>query len=369
MRPWMIVLSSLSCGIVAAAALAWPEVSTAPRAEIVPVLLTHLPARTIAFLAVYALVALLLTTGALVGAVLPLRRRLAQMIAHRGPARLDWPVAFEASGLRSLAPKAPGLDRTLLSERLLDPSRTRGEIARLDYLGLARSHFFSALVGLAAIVALGLAQDHARFSLLSQPIPTVSAVLILVGLILLAVLARLAIDVAADPLVETMSQIPVERAETGLLHRAAELLEGVRFAATARGEATPPPALQLPDRLVEVFEDGHRALIEAIGQMSAAADALGATTRSSVEALEARLHAAEARPQPPAEAGRADAEGFAELRDAVQSLTALLERLSAPRQTASEATLDTVPATRPAATEPQFARELRKLLQEIDAEP
>ncbi len=366
MRPWLIVSASLLGAVVVAAAMVWPELSAVPRADLGTGLPTHLPALAIAFLAVFALGALLLTTGALVGAVLRLRRRLAPMVAYRGPARPDWAAAFEGSGLRRLAP--PGRDGALPPQRRLDPDRVRGEIARLDYIGLARAHFFSALIGLAAVVALGLAQDHARFALIAQPIPTVSAVLILVGLILLAALARLAVDVAAEPLVETISLIPVEHPEAGLLRRAVEILEAVRLAAATRGDGAPPPTPQLPDRLVEAIEDGHQSLVEAIGRMSEASDALGATTRSSLEALEASLRAAEARPRPPAEAEEADAAGLAELRGAVESLTALLERLSASRRTGDEASLDMVPTMRPAAMEPQLARELRKLLQEIDAE-
>jgi hypothetical protein len=367
MRPWVIVLVSAAAGIVAAAALIWPEAAAAPPADLAASLPELLPAPTVAFLAVYALAALLLTTGTLIGGLLRLRRRLAEMIAYRGPARVDWAAALTASGLQLPRPTTLGNDAAALPLRLLDPERVRSEVARVNYLGLARAHFFSALVGLAAIVALGLAQDHARFPLLPQPIPTISTVLIVFGLILTALLARLAVDVAAEPVAETLSRVPAERPEAALLHRAIELLEAVRLAAATRAEDA-LPAPMLPDRLVEAIEDGHRALIEAVGRMSAAAEALGATTRSSVETLEASLRASQARLATD-EPVHADAAGLGELRGAVEGLTALLERLAAPPRAGPAAATAVLPEAPAAMPQPQLARELRRLLQEIDAEP
>ena len=52
-----------------------------------------------------------------------------------------------------------------------------------------------------------------------------SAILIVAGLLLLAVMGRIAIDVTAEPLLETIAQLTVEPVEIGLLRRVVSLLE------------------------------------------------------------------------------------------------------------------------------------------------
>jgi len=84
---------------------------------------------------------------------------------------------------------------------------------------LARAHFFSALIVLTALVGLGLAQDHEAARLALVTIPTTPAMLILIGLILLAILSRIAVDVAVEPLIEAISELPAEGVEIGLLRR------------------------------------------------------------------------------------------------------------------------------------------------------
>lgn len=382
MRPWMIVLSSGAVAIAAAAAIAWPPLAPLPRADIVPSLVPHLPLLAVIVLAVYGLCAILLTAGTLVADSLYLRRRLGRTPPHHGPARPDWTAAFEAGGLRRLAPhpvspqpRPTPVDGTVVLHRRFRPEEARREIARLFYLWSARTHFFSALILLAAAVALGLAQEYGPVPLLPGPIPTISAALILIGLILLGALARLAVDVTADPLIETMARLPAEAVETGLLRRAVEALEAAPRTVAAHGDSAPAAALQIPDRLATVLEEGHRTTFEAIGRLSATTDALAATTRSSVEALEATFRAAERHPPAAADGAAADPAGLARLHDAVAALTTVLEQVLA---TSSGAAADDASGRDPSGrealpmrrvAEPQLARELNKLLQEIQSAP
>src|SRR5207253_11437831 len=170
-----------------------------------------------------------------------------------------------------------------------DPGASRREIARLHYIWLARTHFFSALIVLTALVGLGVAQDHGAARLPLDMIPTTPATLILVGLILLAILSRIAVDVSVEPLVEAISQLPAEHAEIGLLRRAVETLE---VAAAAVNSRAPTSTMLPPNRLDVVIEQGHRALLDAVSHLSATTDALGATFRSSVDALGDAISAA-----------------------------------------------------------------------------
>jgi hypothetical protein len=184
----------------------------------------------------------------------------------------------------------------------------------------------------------------------------------LVGLILLAVLSRIAVDVSVEPLVEVISQLPAEDAEIGLLRRAVETLEAAAAAVTSPA----PASTLLPDRLDPVIEEGHRVLYDAVRDLSATTDALGATMRSSVDALGDAMNAAV---RPPATPGNGDAGAykFSELQGAVEALTAVLERLATLPDTADEP-LPIGPdlSLRPRAQSPRLARELRKLLQEIE---
>src|SRR5271169_3679305 len=103
MRPWMIVLSSATAAIAAAAAMAWPALSLTPHAAIAPTLIPLMPTLVVTALAVYALCAIVLAGGNLVVLSLWLRRHLAPSPTHQGPDRPDW-AAFADSELRRLAP-------------------------------------------------------------------------------------------------------------------------------------------------------------------------------------------------------------------------------------------------------------------------
>lgn len=190
MRPWIIVLSSATAAIAAAAAMAWPALSLTPTAAIAAALIPLMPTLVVTALAVYALCAIVLAAGNLVVLSLGLRHHLAPSPAHQGPIRPDWAAAFADSGLRRLAPpsadpqpRSARPDGMVVLRGRFHPGEARKEAARLYYIWAARTHFLSALIALACAVALGAAQQHGLLPIVTGLIPTVPAGLILVGLI------------------------------------------------------------------------------------------------------------------------------------------------------------------------------------------
>jgi hypothetical protein len=371
----MIVLSSAIGAIFAAAAMAIPEVVNAPPGDIAPILLSRWPALMVAALAVYGLCAIVLTTTTLVTGILRLRYHLARTAADSVSARREVGAAF-VSGLRWLAPRlaaalaqSTDADGGVAFHVRLTVSDIRGEMARLYYVSVARSHFISALVILAGIAALGLAHDRASLPLEPGAIPTASAMIIITGLILLGILGRIAVDVTAEPLLDSICQLPIERVEVGLLRRAVELLESARDRSLAN-ETRPAPPAQIPERLVASIEQGHDALFDAVNRLSTNIEALETAMRTSVEAIETILHTAAAQQGPIDGDKLAGATGFSELQMAVEGLTIVLQRLSAVPEGGEEpisaAEGEGISPPRPGSA-PRVARELRQLLQEIEA--
>ena len=370
MRPWIIVLSSTVVALVCAVAVIRPELTLVPRAAILASLLPLLPTLAVTGLAVYALCAILLISGDLIEGALRLRRYFADPLYNQ-PARPNWTAAFEGSGLRRLVPPPAAVqpspapaDGTVVLQGRFDPHAARREVARLCYIGAARVHFFSALIVLAAGAVLGAAQSYGPLPFIPGAIPMAAAALAVAGLVLLALLARIAVDVAAEPLIELISRLPAEPAEAGLLRRTADLLATVA-ACNPPLEAAAPSALQIPDRLGAVLEQGHRALFEAIERLSTTTEGLATTTRSSIEALEAAFRATERREQKLAENSAVDTAAMGDLRDALLGLSAALQRVREAPATDD----DIEPGASPRRREPDLALELRKLLQEIETTP
>ena len=381
MRPWMIVLTSAVVAIAAAAAMAGAVLSLTRHSATLPALVPLLPELAVVAFGVYALCAVVLSAANLVGLSLLLRRHFARTPAHRGPAGLDWTAALAAGGLRRLAPipvapqPRPGrADGTVVLRRSFRPEEARREVARLCYIWAARTHFLSALIALFALVALGAAQQHGALPVVTGPIPTAAAGLIVVGLILLAVLARLAVDVSIDPLIDAVARLPAEPIETALLRRAVELLEAARSVGPERGPErgyeAPAAAMQIPARLAGALEEGQRTLTQAIERLVAASDGLAALNRSSLEVLEARLRAAEQRQALPGQPALADAAELSQLREAVVALTDTLQRIPAtPIAAGAEAATGTDVAVHRQPAQPALADELKRLLQEIATTP
>ncbi len=381
MRPWIIVLTSVAVAIAAAAAMAGAVLPLTRHAAIMPALTPLLPELAVVALGVYALCAMVLIAANLVGLSLLLRRHFARTPAYRGPAGPDWTAALAAGGLRRLAPlpaapqpRPARPDGAVVLRRSFRPEEARREVARLCYIWAARTHFFSALIALAAAVALGEAQQHGSLPVVVGPIPTAAAGLIAVGLILIAVLARLAIDVSIDPLIDTMARLPAEPVETALLRRAVELLEAAQSVSLERGREVPAAATQIPGqipaRLAGALEQGQRALSEASERLVAATDGLAALNRSSLEAIEMRLHTVEQSRPAPGRPALAEAAELSQLREAVVALTEALQHVPAPPIAVGvESAIGTDVAVRRQQAQPALADELKRLLQEIATTP
>ena len=372
MRPWIIVLSSAVVAAAAVIGVARSGLSTAPNPAIASNLTLLLPTLAVTALAVYALCVILLTSALLVGASLQLRRLL-----NRYPARLrsmqpDWMAAFEGSALRPLMPRPAMFQPRSAADGLVTlqdrfrPAEARRELARLHYIWAARTHFFSALILLTATAALGEAQRYTALPILPGPVPTIAAILAIVGLMLVAVLGRIAIDVTVEPLIETMTQLPVERPETALLRRAVESIETAGAARTVREADMSAAAPQISEQFISAFEEGYHALSDAIGRLSATTEGAAATTRSSIEALETTFRATELSERTAAQNTPTDTAELARLRDAVTALTSVLERVGGVSSTPTESDGSTgAPDLSSSDREPNIARELRRLLQEI----
>ena len=374
MRPWMIVLTSASVALAAAVAMAGAVLSLTGHGATMPALVPLLPELAVVALGVYALCAVVLSAANLVGLGLLLRRHFARTPAHRGPAGPDWTAALTSGGLRRLAPlpvtpqpRPARADGTVVLRRSFRPEEARREVGHLCYLWAARTHFFSALIALLAVVALGAAQQHGALPVVAGPIPTAAAGLIVVGLILLAVVARLAVDVSIDPLLDAVARFPAEPIETALLRRAVELLEAARGTGPERGHEAPAAAMQIPARLAGALEEGQRTLSQAIERLVAASDGLAALNRSSLEAIEVRLRAAEQGQPSPA---LGDAVELSQLREAVGALTEALRRFPVtPSVADAEAPIGTDVAVHRQPAQPALADELKRLLQEIATTP
>jgi len=375
MRPWIIVLSSALGATAVTTALAVHERLDLPPSEWAPHLVSSLPILAVAGLAVYALCAMLMVTSTLLAGILRVRRELETGGPVLGSGRRDWVVILGANGFRQLALKL-GLRSALadnaegnILRTCFTASEIRGEFASLHYMLLARAHFFSALIVLAGIIGLGLAQDRGWLPFPWGTIPTMSGTLVLMGLVLLTVLGRIAFDVTAEPLLDAVLQVPAERVEFDLLRRAVDLLERIGSVAAVSGEREATAPAQLPDRLLASIEQGHHALLDAVERLSASSQALGATMQSSAQTIETSIRMAAAEQQQMGSERSPDGGiAFPELQAAVEGLTAVLQRLSAASEMAEDvASPPDAAAARRTASPPRLARELRSLLQEIDA--
>jgi len=108
-----------------------------------------------------------------------------------------------------------------------------------------------------------------------------------------------------------------------------ELLEIDRTAPTPQNNTTPSMPPQLLEGLVAVIDKGHRAVLDAVERLTANTQALDAAVRSSAKIVATMEHAA-AVPQQ-------SIEGFAELRGALEELTAVVRDLNLTSREVSSA--------------------------------
>jgi hypothetical protein len=366
MRPWIIATASSAAAFAAAAALVRPELTLTPRSTLLPVL----PTFAVTAIAVYGLCAIWLCAAGVITEIVSLRRHLDRLLDDHEAT--PWVAdAVSVGVLRRLLTVQPMPAGPVVLRRMA-PGEMRHEIVRLFYLDAARAQLFSALIVLTAIVVLGVAQQQGALPIVPGPIPTVAAALALAGLVLLVLLARIAIDVSAEPLIDAVDGHSTEATAAEPLR---STLARIEAAATQPREASPtamPP--ELADWLVAVVEQSQLALsaaserLAATGdQFAATGDRFAATANASIAALAEPLRAGEMMAQ---DSGRDSAEtvaAMAELRDAVGRLTAVLEHLrSAPAAVPEGAPVSSALRRGP---QPDLADELRKLLQEAEAPP
>ena len=357
MRPWIIVLSSTIIALAVAAAIAVPETLDVPPSEIVAD-----PAA--AFAGRWRL-----SAGGLRAFRNADGRRAS--LACREPVRARHGLGPATSTLRRRRHRRERVAPTM-TEWLarFAPSEARAEFARSHYILLARSHVFSALIVLAGIIGLGLAQDHGSLPFSWGTVPTISAILVLVGVLLLTLLGRIAIDVTVEPLLEAILAGP-RRARSHPIRCGAPWNRWRRACEAIRsGERAPTRRRQLPDRLVTVLDARQprpaRRRRPLVGEHRKPSEA---SIHSSAQTIETAVRSAAAQ-QRPADHMSAERRARQLCGAAGRDRTAhgLLRRLVAVPAGSSRTGL--APGPVPARREPsppRLAGELRRLLQEIDA--
>jgi hypothetical protein len=362
MRPWITAAASSAAALAAAAALVRPELMLTPRSALLSSLGPVLPKFAVAALAVYGLCAIWLCAAGVIAEIVSLRRHLDRLLDDHDAA--PWVAdAVSVGVLRRLliAQRAPAGAALL---RRITPGETRREIGRLYYLAAARAQFFSALIVLTAIVVLGAAEQQGALPIVPGPIPTVAAALGVAGLVLLALLARIAVEVSAEPLIDAIAGLPAEATAAELLAGTLARIEAASRPREAMPAAVPPLVL---DPLIAAVERSNQALSTAGERLAATTDRFAAGAYAAIAALAETLRAGEtAAPGPDRDSAEAVA-AMTQLRDAVARLTAVLEHLSTAPATAPEG----APAATTLRPEPQpdLAEELQKLLQEIETPP
>jgi len=196
--------------------------------------------------------------------------------------------------------------------------RARREIAHLYRDRLLRVQFFTGIVGLLAIAALGWTQDYLHISKFAIPTgPALVAALVLV--LLFVTLGRLATDYAAKLLLERIAELPFRSGTNRTFLIAAEGDRvGTGFAA---GSLASPvgavgPIVDAIKGLIQIIERDGSSLREPIMHLSASAEALAAMAKAVSE------HPA----------ALATAAGYAatgeELKTAIDRLTTKIEQLA-----------------------------------------
>lgn len=361
MQPWIIALSGIIVAALAAGGSALPWLEVTPHSALAASAMAHVPTLLIVALAAYALATLLLTTTTWVSELWRLRAHLARLADMPKPTPRDITAICAATRLRRLAtwlylepgepmpPRAGGVLETAAM-----PEALRGEISWLHHTWLARTQFYSALALLVALVTFGAAEHYQPFVSLPSAVPTIWAALALIGLFLLALLARLTLDATIEPVVEELWRLCAGR-------RAAKLAEPAHKLTGPLETALAAALKELAQRLVAAVDSRRDAALGAAAKLAAATETAGAALRSSVEALNASLGAAIDRlPAPLAE----PTAGLAELQAAIERLITALARLAQLAEISAE---EAARNPRHPVADENMARELARLLREMDA--
>jgi len=266
----------------------------------------------------FGFIVLLLVTAEIVLSIISVRNR----IERQAPwTREEWFAAFSRTGIADLhrrllrvAPSdAAPPSHKLLLEGLFEPTQARQELARFYRNLLTRAHFFTALAVLLGALAAGLAQQYGIIEISDPPIATAPILAGFCTLMILVTIGKLAIDAAADTLLDRINLLPVERLEIALLRN-----------------ATLTPTRENPDKLLDVpseaisamrtsitraVDGGRQSFDAAVAKLTASAEALTSTARIFADQLHAHN-------QSPADSG-----AQTELRAAIEHLATVIEML------------------------------------------
>lgn len=362
MRLWMIVLAGLLGGFVLDIAWIWSDISTAPS----DALLKHLPFLAPVGFISYSIIVLLLATALVVISIRLVRFRLLNVTEYT---RGTWTAAFAATPLAKLRGRLLDLvpmkhldnlwrHDTIVLQSPFNPDAARAEIARLYQEVLAGVYFFAALALLLVITGLGWIQEYAGIKFVGIAIPTGPILVAILALAILAALGRVAVDAAAEKLVDAIASLPLERLDSLLLDTLAELLDRAR---TAQLPSAALPATSIGpslDLLNSTIDQCRNSLLEAAARLGENAEALSS-------AAEGLADHADGAPRIGAELGSAD-----ELKLCLEQLTRMVEELLRLAEQAAAASLpaaaDSQALLSNVADETDYTRELHQLLREFE---
>jgi hypothetical protein len=371
MQPWLIALASAAgAGATALAALRISH-TVSPGDGLGAFVRSEAGPTALAFLAVFGALGLLLTTAAVAFELVRVRLRLERAETEAEHRTTDWwRGVFSSTNLLrlsdrivDLAPAELAGDELLLQSRF-DSGQARREVLAHYRNWLVRAQVETAILLIAVIAGLGIAQDYAHASLAGFAVPARTAIAALVALAILAFGTRMAIGASAEPLIDAVAAVRLPRVEMRL---AAILAAFVGSGSEERrtDAAVPVQRAALDVQLQQfaaALEEDRDAMREAITRLSANAAALSAAARSLADQPGGRGRQA------------ADPTAITQLRQDIAKLTAAIERLptAAPHAAAG--------ATQQAATPPAAAAgprrrrgargdlgsELRRLIQEFE---
>jgi hypothetical protein len=327
--------------------------------ELPSIVMQRLPEFVIGMVFVYAVVALLLTTLLMVARMIRVRSRLIDVSSQD-----ELLAVFAQTGLQRCASRifdlprfeAPTVRGKIVLQSQFDFGRARQELTRFYRSRLARAQFFTALVVLVAIAGLGWLQDGAQLSIFGIVFTPWQAFVAIVALALLSLLGRLAMDAAAESLLDKISELPIERIESIFLHNVTAALESVT--ASFPGSVQSPLGELEPilERLTRTVETERGSLVVPIRQLSASAERLTEFTTAIAE-------------RPTGALEQASDTGFGEeLKTAVERLTARIDWLSgvlAPRENAPIPNGSDNHSREPARAKPDLHKQLRDLLKDF----
>lgn len=392
MRPWIIAAVSAAVALAIGLAVLWLGHTVSPRDGLGLFVRLEGPRFALVCLAVYAAVALLLTTAAAAFDLVRVRLRLnprdddGRLLGGRPTAR-QWFALFADTSLvrladrivdiapfESPAPNSAGFETPddaddLVLQSGFDPQLARREVMCHCRNRLVQAQFATAFVLVAVIVVLGLAEDYAQATLGGFSVPARTAIAALVALAFLAAVARLLIGALTEPLIDAVSGLRLPRLELQLWSFLADALgRGPDLRAPDGGSVGVDLPLQ---HFVAALDANRDALREAVSHVAASATALSAAARSIAER--------------PNGGGDAASESLmvAQLHRAIARLTTSIERLpaaaarpaAAPPVGAEQSALPEPAPTEPAPPAPRRRRgaqrsdlgsELRRLISEFE---